>query len=319
MKQERPRFPTGDRELLALAGCFTIHVLVTFLRGWRWHAILRRADVDHARSDAYALTIVGYMGNNVLPARGGELLRVLLLGERSTARRRVILGTIIAERFLDLVTIVTLFAALTVADVADKPLGLAPLAIVAVVALAGATLLALLRAFRRRGRLERFADLIRPFLHGTRVLMGSSGVLLAAATLGVWMLEATIFWLAGKSLHLDFTPVEALFLVVLASFVAIVPSAPGYVGTFDAAVVFGLNALDIGGGQALAFALLIRFLLYVPITFAGLGLMLARYGGLRRLRSASVARADDEPRPSRPAGEDSLPAPEPARRSSPDR
>jgi uncharacterized membrane protein YbhN (UPF0104 family) len=316
-RQERPRFPTGDRELLALAGCLVIHVLVTLLRGWRWHTILRRADVDHARADAYALTVVGYMGNNVLPARGGELLRVLLLGERSSARRRVILGSIIAERFLDLLTIVTLFAALTAADVAGRPLGVAPLALVAGVALAGVTLLALLKAFRRRGRLERFADLIRPFVHGTRVLMGWSGVLLAATTLGVWMLEASIFWLAGKSLHLDFTPLEALFLVVLASFVAIVPSAPGYVGTFDAAVVFGLHALDTRGGQALAFALLIRFLVYVPITFVGLGLMLARYGGLPRLRSRAVARGDAEPWPSKPAEEGSPPAPEPARRSSP--
>ena len=66
------------------------------------------------------------MGNNVLPARGGELLRVLLLGERTNARRRVILGTIIAERFVDLLTIVTLFAVLTAVGIADRPLGLTP-------------------------------------------------------------------------------------------------------------------------------------------------------------------------------------------------
>jgi uncharacterized protein (TIRG00374 family) len=290
-KQERPRFPTGDRELLELGACLVVYALATLLRGWRWHTILRRAQVDHARADAYALTAVGYMGNNVLPARSGELLRVLLLGERSTARRRVILGSIIAERFLDLLTIVTLFALLTGADVAGRPLGLAPLVLVAGIALAGATLLWLLKAARRRGRLERFSELIRPFAHATRVLVGWGGLLLAALTVAVWMLEASIFWLVGDSLHLDFTPVEALFLVVLTSFVAIVPSAPGYVGTFEAAVVYGLHALGVGGGQALAFALLIRFLLYVPITFVGLGLMLARYGGLPRVRTARIANA----------------------------
>jgi uncharacterized membrane protein YbhN (UPF0104 family) len=195
----------------------------------------------------------------------------------------VILGSIVAERFLDLITIVTLFAALTVAHVAGNPLGFAPLALVGGVALAGAAVLALLKGFRRRGRLERFAQLVRPFAHATRVLVGRSGVLLAAVTLAVWMLEASIFWLVGDSLHLGFTPVEALFLVVLTSFVSIIPSAPGYIGTFEAAVVFGLHALDITGGQALAFALMLRFVLYVPITFVGLGLMLARYGGLARV------------------------------------
>jgi uncharacterized membrane protein YbhN (UPF0104 family) len=288
-KQERPEFPTGARELIELGACLVIYAVVTLLRGWRWHTILRQAHVDHARADAYALTVVGYMGNNVLPARGGELLRVLLLGERTTAKRRVILGSIIAERFLDLLTIVTLFAALTIGDIADRPLGLAPLALVAGVVLAGATVLALLKAVRRRGRLERFAEIVRPFAHATRVLVGWIGVVLAAVTVAVWLLEALIFWLVGDSLHLGLTPIEALFLVVLTSFVAIVPSAPGYIGTFEAAVVFGLDALGIEGGQAVAFALLIRFLLYVPITVAGLGLMLARYGGLRRLGPARGA------------------------------
>jgi glycosyltransferase 2 family protein len=320
-KQERPEFPTGGRELFELGACLVIYAVAMLLRGWRWHTILREAHVDHARADAYALTVVGYMGNNVLPARGGELLRVLLLGERTNARRRVILGTIIAERFLDLLTVVTLFAALTIGDVGDKPLGLAPLALVAGVVLTGAAVLALLKVVRRRGRLERFAEIVRPFAHATRVLVGWSGVVLAAVTVAVWLLEASIFWLVGDSLHLGINPVEALFLVVLTSFVAIIPSAPGYIGTFEAAVVFGLKALGVEGGQALAFALLIRFLIYVPITVVGLGLMLVRYGGLRRLRmrSAESARADDGPRPSTPAAPDSPPAPEPARRSLPGR
>lgn len=320
-KQESPEFPTGRRELLELGVCLVIYTGATLLRGWRWHTILRHAHVDHARADAYALTVVGYMGNNVLPARSGELLRVFLLGERSNARRRVILGSIIGERFLDLLTIVTLFAALTAVGVADRPLGLGPLALVAVFATAGLASLWLLKAVRRRGRLERFAELVRPFAHGTRVLVGWIGLVLAAVTVAVWLLEAVIFWLVGDSLHLEITPVEALFLVVLTSFVAIIPSAPGYIGTFEAAVVFGLDAIGIEGGQAVAFALLIRFLLYVPITIAGLGLMLFRYGGLRRLRFRSMGSAteDDELRPSTPAARGSPPEPEPARRSSPGR
>jgi glycosyltransferase 2 family protein len=165
------------------------------------------------------------------------------------------------------------------------------------------------------------AEIVRPFAHATRVLVGRSGVVLAAVTVAVWLLEASIFWLVGDSLHFGITPVEALFLVVLIGFVAIIPSAPGYIGTFEAAVVFGLSALGIEGGQALAFVLLIRFLLYVPLTFSGLRLMLARYGGLGRLRfrAADSAREDDEPRPSTHEVPDSRRAPEPARRSLPGR
>jgi glycosyltransferase 2 family protein len=292
-KQERPQFPTGATELLELGACLIIYAAATLLRGWRWHTILRRAHVHHAPSDAYGLVVVGYMGNNVLPARGGELLRVLLLGERSDGQRRVILGSIIAERFLDLITIVTLFTALTLADVASKPLGLAPL-ILAVGATVGAVfVLGLLKGIRRRGRLERFAEFVRPFAHATRVLVGWTGVVLASVTVVVWLLEGSIYWLVGDSLHLGITPIEALFLVVLTSFVLIIPSAPGYVGTYEAAVVFGLHAIGIEGGQAVAYALLMRFVLYVPITFVGLGLMLLRYGGLPRLIPGRFSRGSD--------------------------
>ena len=292
LQQEKPEFPTGPKELLELAACLLIYAVATLLRGWRWHTILLQAHVHHARSDAYALTVVGYMGNNVLPARGGELLRVLLLGERSDGQRRVILGSIIAERFLDLVTIVSLFVTLTVADVADRPLGLAPLALVGIAALGAFGVLVLLKGFRRRGRLERFAELVRPFAHATRVLVGWRGLELTFVTVGIWMLEASIYWLVGDSLHLGITPVEALFLAVLTSFVAIIPAAPGYVGTFEAAIVFGLHAIGIEGGQAVAYALLIRFLLYVPITLTGLGLMLVRYGGLERVIPGRYRRAE---------------------------
>ena len=291
LQQEKPEFPSGPKELLELAVCLLIYTFATLLRGWRWHTILLQAHVHHARSDAYAITVVGYMGNNVLPARGGELLRVLLLGERSDGSRRVILGSIIAERFLDLVTIVSLFATLTLADVAHRPLGLGPLALVGIAALAAAGVLTLLKGIRRRGRLERFAELVRPFAHATRGLVGWRGIELTFVTAGVWMLEALIFWLIGDSLHLGINPVEALFLVVLTSFVAIIPAAPGYVGTFEAAVVFGLHAIGIEGGQAVAFALLIRFVLYVPITLAGLVLMLVRYGGVERLLPGRYRRA----------------------------
>ena len=128
-----------------------------------------------------------------------------------------------------------------------------------------------LKAVRRRGRLERFAEIVRPFAHATRVLVGLSGLVLAAVTVGVWLIEALIFWLVGDSLHLGITPIEALFLVVLTELRRDHPVSARIHRTFEAAIVFGLDALGIEGGQAVAFALLIRFLLYVPITIVASG------------------------------------------------
>src|SRR3954465_10600054 len=92
------------------------------LRRYRWPPGMVLAHVDHARADAVSLTAVAYMGNNVLPARGGEVLKIAILGARSTSRRREILGTVVAERLLDAVVLAGMFVVLSL-GLADSPAG----------------------------------------------------------------------------------------------------------------------------------------------------------------------------------------------------
>jgi uncharacterized membrane protein YbhN (UPF0104 family) len=79
---------------------------------------------------------------------------------------------------------------------------------------------------------------------------------------------------------------EALYIVALTNLFAMLPAAPGYVGTFDAAVVFGVKAIGGTGSAALSYLLVLRFVLFVPITLVGLLVLVARYGGWSRLRAA---------------------------------
>lgn len=292
--QQAPTFPTEPENLLPLVLAIGTYAVITVIRGWRWHEILLHSGIGHARVDAYALTVVGYMGNTVLPARGGEILRILLLGERTDSRRREILGSIVAERALDAAALIVLFAVLTWSEVAGAPVGQAP----ALASLALVAALALVLVFyiwlRRRGRLERFAAVVRPFLRASRLMVSTLGLALLVVTVGVWCLEGVIFWLIADSLELEMTLLEGLFLVVLTSFFLSIPAAPGYLGTFEAALVFGLRAVDIRGGEAVAFVLLARFVLFVPITVAGLVLMLARYGGLSRMFGRRPAEVEEE-------------------------
>ncbi len=280
-RQDPPRLPSSVTGYFVLVAALTVYALITALRGWRWHVILRGGEIRHAAADAYGLTVVGYMGNTVLPARGGELLRILLLSERSDARRRQVLGSIVPERLLDAAALVLLFAAVTLAGTAGTPTGTLP----ALLALAGlvavvATLAVYLR-LRIAGRLARFADRVRPMTRASRQLLAPRGALLLAVTLGLWLLEAAVFLLVASSLDLSMSAPDAMFVVVLVSFFAMVPAAPGYVGTYDAAALFALHALGVRGGAAVGCVLLYRFVIFVPITIAGLILMVGRYGGLR--------------------------------------
>jgi hypothetical protein len=283
-QQEAPRLPDDPSALALLGGGVAMYALATLLRGWRWHTVLRVAGVEHQAVDAYALVTIGYMGNTVLPARGGEVLRVLLLGARSPAKRREILGAIIAERLLDLLALVLLFAVIAGTGIAGTVTGRTP----ALLGAAGVVVAALgvwlyIRA-RRAGRFAAFAERARPFLRSTRTLLNARGVLLAAVTAVVWLIEGAICAIVARALDIDMNLIEGVFLIVLTSFFLLIPAAPGFVGTFDAAMIFGLKALAVAGGTAVSFILIVRFVFFVPITVVGLALLVLRYGGLGQLR-----------------------------------
>jgi glycosyltransferase 2 family protein len=286
--QETPSVPSSAQALGQLAVAVAVYGVATLVRGWRWHVLLRRSGVAHRRSDAYALVPVGYMGNTILPARGGELLRVVILASRSGARKREVGGSILAERLLDAGVLVTLFCALTFAGAASGPTGTTPAWAGLGALLAAATAALVAMRLRRHPRLQPLVERARPVLAASVLILRPVGWLLAVVTASIWLLEGLIFYLVGRSLELDVGLMDGVFLVVLSSFFALIPAAPAYAGTFDAAVVFGLKALGITGGAAVSFALLVRAVLFVPVTVAGLVLLVARYGGWRMLRRAEA-------------------------------
>ncbi len=292
-RQDAPRFPesTGNWVLLVVAA--VVYALATALRGGRWDSILRYLRVFHDRVDAYALMVVGYMGNTVLPARGGEVLRIFLLAERSHLLRREVLGSIITERLLDVAALGGLFVVLTASGAADPPGGNATTygAIGALILGVGAAF-AYLR-LRVAGTFATFAERVRPITRASRQLLTVRGAELLAVTMVIWALEGTIMWLAAQAIDVPLGIGDGLVVVVLASLSALIPAGPGYVGTYDAAALFALHQVDVRHGAAVSCVLLFRFVVFVPITIAGLVVMIARYGGLRgalsRERAAEAA------------------------------
>jgi uncharacterized protein (TIRG00374 family) len=257
------------------------------VRGERWHHILALARVKARRSDCYALTTVGYMGNNVLPARAGEALRVVLLSTRTGASKRTLLGSVVAERLLDVIALASIFVVVVYGVLSstvlptDRPLVVAGIGVV--LALVGAVALWVLR---RHHVFERARDWLRPMADAPRALLGREGVLLLGATFVLWAFEAGVYLAVAKSVDLGISATGALYLVALTNFVAALPAAPGSIGTFDAAVAFGAGRLGASGSASLSYLILLRFVLYVPITVVGFVVLVTRYGGWSRLRSA---------------------------------
>jgi uncharacterized membrane protein YbhN (UPF0104 family) len=288
-KQATPHFPSSAGRLALVLAALAVYVVSMTVRAWRWGLILRRAGIRYPKGEPYRLLVVGYMGNTVLPARGGELLKILLLSERSNARRTEVLGSILTDRLLDAAVVVVLFAGLTLAGTGGTPLGRTP-ALSGVGALAvAAVALVVYRRLRARGRLERFATAVRPVARAGRVFLEPTGAILALASATSWLLDGLVFWVVAQALQVHVNLAGALLVVVLSSVSSLIPAGPGYIGTYDAALIFGLRALNVSGGPALAQALLFRFVAFVPITLAGLVLVATHYGGLASLRRREAA------------------------------
>lgn len=288
-RQQAPTFPDGGAELAALAAALAAYGLGTALRAERWQALLRAEGGAPGRADSYGLTVVGFMGNNVLPARAGDAMRVYLMAPRSALRMRDVLGTLIAERVLDVAVLLGLFVLLAYGLLRgiDTPggevLGIAAV-VVLCVGLAAAVTLRLARG-TPRGRW--ILDNLRPLVASTRGLRSARGLRLGGLTLGIWAAEAGCYLLVGRSVDISLSVIEALYLIAVAGVFVLIPSGPGYAGTLDAAILFGLEAVGEGGAQSLSFLIMLRFVLLVPLTAGGLVLLLARYGGLAAERTAT--------------------------------
>jgi uncharacterized protein (TIRG00374 family) len=286
-KQDAPELPSGAGSYAWLGAALALYAVATLLRGERWHRILETTGVRTARGDCYALTTVGYMGNNVLPARAGELLKVVLLSTRCDATKRTLLGSVVAERILDLVALALIFMVVVYGALSssvlptDRPLIIAGGGVLLLVAAA-----IVLWALRRHHVFDRVRDWLRPLADAPRALLGKDGALLLAGTFVLWAFEAAVYLAVARAVDLDFSATGALYLVALTNFVAALPAAPGSIGTFDAAVAFGARRLGASGSMAVTSMLLLRFVLYIPITLVGLVILVARYGGWSRLRTA---------------------------------
>jgi len=284
--------PSSAQRLGELGGAVGFYLAGCAVRAERWYELLRFNGAQPRRTDAYGLVAVANFGNNVLPARAGDALRVMLLAPRAQTDPRTVIGTIVAERVLDVVVLVGLFVVLAygVLGGIDVPSGGRLVATALIVAGLTAAIGLLALVLHRRGHLRPVLAFLAPMTEATRRLGGRRhGTELLVWTLLVWGLEWTAWWLTAQAAGLDLGVLEVGYLMGLAATFALIPSGPGYVGTFDAAVVFGVRALGKTGVQALSYLLLLRFVVTVPITVVGLVVLVARYGGIGRARAMARA------------------------------
>ncbi|MCP5202490.1 MAG: flippase-like domain-containing protein [Gammaproteobacteria bacterium] len=266
------------------------------LRVLRWQRLL--GQLGGAPLIAVAETlVVGYAVNNLLPARLGEVARAAYAKRRLALGRARVFGTIVVERLLDLLAILTcLIAGLAGVGLVLGHARLPTFELVALNAgvLVGVAVLAL--ALLRSARLARLSlpaavhAVVDDFRHGTRSLNRRTALLVVALTAAVWTCEvlalSRVFAACGAVLG----PAEALVVMGAASLSTLVPTAPGYLGTYQLVAVLALQAFGLDGNAGIVASTAIQAALFGSVTVVGLAILLAR--GTRRAWLTAADRRD---------------------------
>lgn len=276
---------------LALAAAVSTTAMV--LRAGRWR-ILLNAEGSVSVATAFWATAAGYFGNNFLPARGGELVRTLMISSRSGLDTAYVLATAFAERAADVVALVVI-TALVLLALPSTPGWLAgaarPFAILALIAATAIAVLPFLGSLAtkvvQRSPLPKswrpmLLAIVDQGLRGLRAFHNAKRLAgFAGLTVVIWSLDAAATVTTGWALGFTIPIAIAFLLVAALGLSSAVPSTPGYVGIYQFVAVTVLTPFGFSRTDAIAYILVAQAMSYGVIGCWG-SIGLVRYRRARK-------------------------------------
>lgn len=262
------------------------------LRVVRWSGLLRQ--IGSVRHHHVAETlIIGYAVNNVLPARLGELFRADYAKRRFGFSRTTILGSIVIERMLDLCVIALLLVSgLTFAEIGGPGLR-DQFEYIAVTATTVLGLVLIGVYFLRSGEFSRIPvpdaarRLLRDFVVGIGSLNRRSLITTCALSLGIWVFEVLALACMFSAVAIELRASEALVVMGALSLSTLVPTAPGYIGTYQLVAALAMAAFGHSETLGVIAASGVQVFLFGGVTLVGIGTLIIR--SLARLQASDHA------------------------------
>jgi len=256
-------------------------------RTWRWHYLLRPLK-RVPLGKLFPIVVIGYMGNNVYPARAGEFIRAYVLKRNENVSASASFATIVVERIFDgIVMLIFVLVALPLAP--SLPDWLRRVVILGSVAFFGALAVFLLLASAPKRfaavynwivsrwvptRLRRaVVGILDRFVEGLACLRSPFDLLMVFVTsLVIWLTETVKYWFVMHAFPYGGFPVSFFALMLMNGVVNLattIPSAPGYVGTFDTPGIETLKVFGVEPATAAGYTVVLHVALWLPITLLG--------------------------------------------------
>jgi uncharacterized protein (TIRG00374 family) len=275
-----------------------VYFIGVWVRAWRWHYLLRPIKQIPTHK-MFPITTIGYMGNNIYPARAGEVLRAVILKRKEGVSVSASLATIIVERIFDGVVMLA-FVFVNLPELA-KLTGssgfvgnIQQMAVIGTGVFLGALAVFLIAAmfpqvtmkiglwfiyrFLPKRLHERVISLTNKFLDGLASLRSPFNVVMVFFTsVIIWLLETGKYWFVMHAFDFSVSFFALMLLNGIANLATTIPSAPGYIGTWEAVTKAVLVAFLVDPEVALGYAVVLHVALWLPITLLG-AYYLAREG-----------------------------------------
>ncbi|HSG45306.1 MAG TPA: lysylphosphatidylglycerol synthase transmembrane domain-containing protein [Anaerolineales bacterium] len=275
-----------------------VYFIGVWIRAWRWHYLLGPIKKIPTKS-MFPITTIGYMGNNIYPARAGEVLRAVILKRKEGVSISASLATIIVERIFDGVVMLA-FVFVNLSELA-KLTGasgfvgnIQQVALIGTGVFIGALIIFLVAAmyphttakvglwFIHRLLPQRLHTkvirLMNKFLDGLASLRSPFNVLMVFFTsIIIWLLETGKYWFVMHAFDFSVSFFALMLMNGIVNLATTIPSAPGYIGTFDAPGIAVLTAYGVEHSIAAGYTLVLHVALWLPITLLG-AYYLAREG-----------------------------------------
>ncbi len=269
-----------------------VYFAAVWVRTWRWGFMLRPLKYVSVQR-LFPVVVIGYMGNNIFPFRAGELLRSYVLRQRESIPISASLATVIVERVFDgLVMLAFVFIALPLTPIPGDNDG----RIRTIVSLASvAFFTAMIVFFALAAKPDQFMHMaewlsnrllpqriaepmlafLRRFLSGLASLRSFRNVIMIFFTsVLIWLLETVKYWFVMHAFDFEVSFFALMLMNGIVNLATTLPSAPGYVGTFDEPGIEILKLYGIEGNIAAAYTLVLHAALWLPVTLLGFYYML---------------------------------------------
>lgn len=269
-----------------------VYFVAVWARAWRWHYLLKPIK-EIPTGTMFPIVTIGYMGNNIYPARAGEVLRAVILKRRQGVPVSASLATIIVERIFDGVVMLA-FVFVNLPELARVTGGsgqvgdfnIQQLAILGTAAFIGALVVFLLAAMFPQvtakvglwliehllpKRLHtQVVGLMNKFLDGLASLRSPLNILMVFVTSAViWLLETGKYWFVMHAFNFEVSFFALMLMNGIVNLMTTLPGAPGYIGTFDGPGIAVLMAYGVDQATATGYTLVLHAALWLPITALG--------------------------------------------------